>query len=93
MIVSSRLALTINLLYEDLLGAEVADGFHHPVTTKRDLHLAYEVLSLIFLQNLIDPYISYRNRSPCNPATLVDVVVLNNLWNTHLPGSMKASEH
>ena len=42
MIVSSRLALTINLLYKDLLGAEevFADGFYHPATTKRDLHLA-----------------------------------------------------
>ena len=43
MIVSFRLALTINLLYYDLvLEAEVAlaDSFYHPATTKRDLHLA-----------------------------------------------------
>ena len=39
MIVSSRLALTINLLCQDLvLGAEVralVDGLYHPATTKR----------------------------------------------------------
>ena len=34
-----------------------ADGFYHPATTKRDLHLASEVLSLIFLQNLINPLV------------------------------------
>ena len=62
MIVSSTLALKINL---DLLGSEVAlaDGCYHRSTTKRDLHLAKEVLSLIFLQNLINPLVNYHNRS------------------------------
>ena len=42
MIVSSKLALTINLLYEDLLGAKeaLADTIYHLATRKRDLHLA-----------------------------------------------------
>ena len=38
---SSRLTLTVNLLYKDLrTEVALADGLYQPATTKRDLHLA-----------------------------------------------------
>ena len=69
-----------------------ADGLYHHATTKRDLHLSKEVLSLIFLQNLINSLVitiihtetlkAQGNPIPClktNASQKLSVSFLHNL--------------